>query len=90
MTFKYFKYTAGSVQSQQQMLQQVVPPGLLTTANNLMTLQSGLAQPAMATVNQGQLVSGGTVYQMVQTPQGLVAQPLQVKNRVIFLENMKS
>ena len=26
----------------------------------------------------GQVVSGGTVYQMVQTPQGLVAQPIQV------------
>ena len=28
---------------------------------------------------QGQVVSGGTVYQMVQTPQGLVAQPIQVR-----------
>ena len=27
---------------------------------------------------QGQVVSGGTVYQMLQTPQGLVAQPIQV------------
>ena len=32
----------------------------------------------MTLTNQGQIVSGGTVYQMVQTPQGLVAQPIQV------------
>lgn len=29
-------------------------------------------------LGQGQVVSGGTVYQMVQTPHGLVAQPIQV------------
>lgn len=33
---------------------------------------------ASAGLAQGQIVSGGTVYQMVQTPQGLVAQPIQV------------
>ena len=33
------------------------------------------ASPGLA---QGQIVSGGTVYQMVQTPHGLVAQPIQV------------
>ena len=34
--------------------------------------------PTMQTLGPGQIISGGTVYQMVQTPQGLVAQPLQV------------
>ena len=42
------------------------------------TGQNGQSGVSMATLNQGQLVSGGTVYQMVQTPQGLVAQPIQV------------
>lgn len=32
----------------------------------------------MPTLGPGQIMSGGTVYQMVQTPQGLVAQPIQV------------
>ena len=35
-------------------------------------------------LGQGQVVSGGTVYQMVQTPHGLVAQPIQV-----FLTNIR-
>lgn len=33
---------------------------------------------ASAGLAQGQIVSGGTVYQMVQTPHGLVAQPIQI------------
>lgn len=33
---------------------------------------------SMATLQSGQIVSGGTVYQMVHTPQGIVAQPIQV------------
>lgn len=41
-------------------------------------IQGDVMQPAMATIGPGQVVSGGTVYQMVQTPQGLVAQPIQV------------
>lgn len=35
---------------------------------------------AMPTLGPGQIMSGGTIYQMVQTPQGLVAQPVQVKS----------
>lgn len=34
---------------------------------------------SMATISQGQIISGNTVYQMVHTPQGIVAQPIQVK-----------
>ena len=33
---------------------------------------------SMPALGPGQIMSGGTVYQMVQTPQGLVAQPIQV------------
>ena len=33
---------------------------------------------AASAYGPGHIVSGGTVYQMVQTPQGLVAQPIQV------------
>ena len=40
--------------------------------------QQAPVQNNMALTGQGQIVSGGTVYQMVQTPQGLVAQPIQV------------
>lgn len=35
---------------------------------------------AMPTLGPGQIMSGGTIYQMVQTPQGLVAQPVQVSS----------
>lgn len=38
-------------------------------------MQQGLS---MATISQGQIISGNTVYQMVHTPQGIVAQPIQV------------
>jgi hypothetical protein len=38
-----------------------------------------LPHQSLAGLAQGQVVSGGTVYQMVQTPQGLVAQPIQVR-----------
>jgi len=58
---------------------------MMNSGNNVM-LQQGLTQPAVATLNQGQIVSGGTVYQMVQTPQGLVAQPIQVC--ICFTENI--
>ena len=40
------------------------------------TLSTAAASAGLA---QGQIVSGGTVYQMVQTPHGLVAQPIQVR-----------
>jgi hypothetical protein len=39
---------------------------------------SDLQRQSLGGLPQGQVVSGGTVYQMVQTPQGLVAQPIQV------------
>ena len=44
------------------------------------TAQAGGTTVAAASAGlaQGQIVSGGTVYQMVQTPHGLVAQPIQV------------
>ena len=35
-------------------------------------------QTSMPALGPGQIMSGGTIYQMVQTAQGLVAQPLQV------------
>ncbi|KAK6173811.1 hypothetical protein SNE40_017205 [Patella caerulea] len=62
----------GQVQGQ-QMTAQVV--------NGNMVLQPSLPQSAlsMATISQGQIVSGNTVYQMVQTPQGIVAQPIQIQ-----------
>ena len=34
------------------------------------------------TLAPGQIMSGNTVYQMVQTPQGLVAQPIQMNSQV--------
>ena len=40
-----------------------------------MVMQPGLT---MATISQGQIISGNMVYQMVHTPQGIVAQPIQV------------
>ena len=39
---------------------------------------SAAKTPFISQTSLGQVVSGGTVYQMVQTPQGLVAQPIQV------------
>ncbi|XP_022241992.1 homeobox protein PKNOX2-like isoform X2 [Limulus polyphemus] len=39
-------------------------------------LQQGISQNSVLSPNQ--IVSGGTVYQMVQTPQGIVAQPIQI------------
>lgn len=38
---------------------------------------------AMPTLGPGQIMSGGTIYQMVQTPQGLVAQPVQIQSSSI-------
>ncbi|XP_014673250.1 PREDICTED: homeobox protein PKNOX2-like, partial [Priapulus caudatus] len=62
----------------------VLPP--LSTATAATAPQTSSAsvviqQPtvSVATINQGQIVSGGTVYQMVQTPQGIVAQPIQIQ-----------
>ncbi|ESO99940.1 hypothetical protein LOTGIDRAFT_178004 [Lottia gigantea] len=57
--------------SNQQMVAQVV--------NGNIVMQPAVQPSAlsMATISQGQIVSGNTVYQMVQTPQGIVAQPIQ-------------
>ncbi len=49
--------------------------------NNILGLpqQQPPQQNVQGSLGQGQIVSGGTVYQMLQTPQGLVAQPIQVR-----------
>ena len=44
----------------------------------VVTPEAGVLAQPVSTLGQGQIVSGGTIYQMVQTPQGLVAQPIQV------------
>jgi hypothetical protein len=44
---------------------------------------SDVVQQSVGTLGQGQVVSGGTVYQMVQTPHGLVAQPIQIQQPFI-------
>ncbi|KAK3577319.1 hypothetical protein CHS0354_008414 [Potamilus streckersoni] len=64
--------------SSQDQGQQVTVP---SSAGNGVIMQPGYNQPtvSMATVSQGQIISGGTIYQMVQTPQGLVAQPIQIQ-----------
>ncbi|XP_076304100.1 homeobox protein PKNOX2-like isoform X2 [Tachypleus tridentatus] len=49
----------------------------LTTNGNIV-LQQGVSQNSVLSPNQ--IVSGGTVYQMVQTPQGIVAQPIQIQS----------
>lgn len=74
---------AGSPTGQGQMLTTTLPATAVMTqmGGNSVMIQGDLMQPAAAAVaslGQGQVVSGGTVYQMVQTPQGLVAQPIQV------------
>ena len=54
--------------------------GVSTVSNNVL-IQPNF-QPSVSGIPQlgpGQIMSGGTVYQMVQTAQGLVAQPIQVK-----------
>lgn len=80
--FDDIPFDEGSPTSSNQMqIPQVVNPNVINSANNLM-FQQGITPPgvSMATINQGQIVSGGTVYQMVQTPQGLVAQPIQIQS----------
>lgn len=51
-------------------------------SNVNMVAQGNIAQPSnsvsVGSLGHGQVISGGTVYQMLQTPQGLVAQPIQV------------
>lgn len=73
-------------QQQQQHQQQVVAP---MAANNVL-IQQGLAAAQSAAVSMGSLGQGqigGTVYRMVQTPQGIVAQPIQV-SKVIYCKLM--
>jgi hypothetical protein len=54
----------------------------MQNSNVNLIIQGNVAQPSnpvpVGGLGQGQVISGGTVYQMVQTPQGLVAQPIQV------------
>jgi len=42
--------------------------------------QSTGGTASVVQLGHDQVFSGGTIYQMVQTPQGLVAQPIQVAN----------
>ena len=53
---------------------------LITSSSNNMMFQQTLspATTSMPQLGPGQIMSGGTIYQMVHTPQGLVAQPIQV------------
>jgi len=46
--------------------------------SSLAVTDASVQSPSLGALAQGQVVSGGTVYQMVQTPHGLVAQPIQV------------
>jgi len=51
---------------------------LLALQQSSLAVGDATAQSPLNALAQGQVVSGGTVYQMVQTPHGLVAQPIQV------------
>ena len=60
-------------------LPQVNMQGVCSVGANVLiqpSFQTGVS--TMPALGPGQIMSGGTVYQMVQTPQGLVAQPIQV------------
>ncbi|XP_015927310.1 homeobox protein PKNOX1 [Parasteatoda tepidariorum] len=52
-------------------------PGSNGTINNYV-IQSPNPMPVNNNNIQNQIVSGGSLYQMVQTPQGIMAQPIQV------------
>ena len=54
----------------------MAPTPVVSAVGGGMVLQPGLA---MATISQGQIISGNMVYQMLHTPQGIVAQPIQVR-----------
>lgn len=75
--------------SSEHLLGEVGDCTTLTDDDILALQQSSLAvtdttmQSPLGALAQGQVVSGGTVYQMVQTPQGLVAQPIQIQQPVI-------
>ena len=53
----------------------LTPTPVVNAMGSGMVMQPGLT---MATISQGQIISGNMVYQMVHTPQGIVAQPIQV------------
>ena len=52
---------------------------LITSSSSNVMLQQAVSPTAvsMPQLGPGQIMSGGTIYQMVHTPQGLVAQPIQ-------------
>jgi len=64
--------------SSEHLLGEVGDCSTLTDDDLLALQQSSLTVCDTSVQSQGQVVSGGTVYQMVQTPHGLVAQPIQV------------
>lgn len=68
-----------TIQPQPVQLGSVGGGGIMMTGE---FVQPTAAAASVMTLGQGQVVSGGTVYQMVQTPQGLVAQPIQVGTEV--------
>ncbi|KAL5020066.1 hypothetical protein ScPMuIL_002958 [Solemya velum] len=75
---------SSSIQTPIPMQQVLSSSGVVTSmaSGGNLVIQQGLGgqtSQAMATLGQNQIVSGGTVYQMVQTPQGLVAQPIQIQ-----------
>ncbi|XP_067128279.1 homeobox protein PKNOX1-like isoform X2 [Centruroides vittatus] len=75
----------GASSSQPQQVQVVTSNGSMSN----LVIQSGVTQSAlsMATLSPSQIVSGGTVYQMVHTPQGIVAQPIQIQSAHIQQSN---
>lgn len=56
-----------------------VPIAPMTSAASNMMMGQNITpvSTAMPQLGPGQIMSGGTIYQMVHTPQGLVAQPIQ-------------
>ncbi|XP_076333061.1 homeobox protein PKNOX2-like isoform X2 [Tachypleus tridentatus] len=57
-------------------------PGLTSNGSlGNIVLQQGMSQNSL--ISPSQIVSGGTVYQMVHTPQGIVAQPVQIQTTQI-------
>lgn len=63
----------------EESIQSVTPMVTASTAAGVILQQPfQTSVPTVPALGPGQIMSGGTIYQMVQTPQGLVAQPLQV------------
>ena len=85
---RYISCLKGKLQSENLLRVEGMPgfdclqDGLGTDGSNVVLQHpqpSTTPQQSPVALGPGQIVSGGTVYQMVQTPQGLVAQPIQVK-----------